>query len=492
MKLDQAARTGLLLGALSGLVGGVIFAVTAWEMDRLGEIAQLFRASSPGAGFAVSLVAGTVIGAGFGVLVWYQRPGVGETLFWGLAYGVFWWYLGPLTLKPLLQGDGLHWDVPSAQSAFPLLLALVLYGAGTALTLLTLQWAGRVGTRVPNRVFFATPGGLARGMVAGLLAAVLLAVCLNSQDQLLNFASMSAGDSRVGAWFITLLIGLLAGGVYAVLYPNPTDGAGGALIRGTVYGFFWWVAAGLTVVPLLSGSGLTWSLGEVRQVSAALPGYFLFGAAVALFYQWIGSVLNILFSDHLGGEDNEGIGTQGLRIVGRSVVGGWLGGLIFSLIMLQTGFLPDVADLVGSSSKVAGFFVHLFIATMVGMSYGLLFRRHSYNISSALGWGVSYGFFWSILGPLTLMPVFLGGSPKWTIDSVAYAFPNLIGHLAFGVGLGLMFYFLEARYRPWWLTRTQAGAAVIANRKEQLMTSAPALWTLLVAVGLTLPVVIHR
>ena len=92
--MDQAARTGLLLGALSGLVGGVIFAVTAWEMDRLGEIAQLFRASSSGAGFAVSLVAGTVIGAGFGVLVWYQRPGIGETLFWGLAYGVFWWYLG--------------------------------------------------------------------------------------------------------------------------------------------------------------------------------------------------------------------------------------------------------------------------------------------------------------------------------------------------------------------------------------------------------------
>ena len=183
------------------------------------------------------------------------------------------------------------------------------------------------------------------------------------------------------------------------------------------------------MVPLFSGAGLAWPLEEGRENFAILPAYLFFGTAVALFYRWLGALVRLLFSDFVGAGDQEGVGTQGLRIAGRSVVGGLVGGLLFSLIMLQTDFLPNVADLVGSSSSVAGFFVHLGIATMIGTSYGLLFRHQSYDIGSALGWGVSYGFLWSILGPLTLMPIFLGSGPQWTVEAVAAAFPNLIRHL---------------------------------------------------------------
>ena len=97
------------------------------------------------------------------------------------------------------------------------------------------------------------------------------------------------------------------------------------------------------------------------------------------------------------------MGTQGLRILGRTLLGGLIGGLLFSVVMWRIDFLPNVAELVGSSSEVTGFFVHMGISQAVGASYGLLFQRQSYGLGSALGWGVSYGFFWSILGPLTLM-----------------------------------------------------------------------------------------
>ena len=486
MNWSEVTKTGLFPGALAGLVAGLIFGLTMSEVDRLLEIGQLVRSDSSAVGFVVATVVGSILGAGFGLLVCYQRPGAGETLFWGLVYGVFWWYLGSLTLQPLFGGNGLTWDITSAQHSFPLLMGMVLYGGITGLTLLPLQW-DRL-TR--SRVFRVSGGDLARGVLAGLLAATLLATALNAQNELLTFAAMTPNQPHIAAWFITLLIGLLAGAGYALLYPSPTDGAGAGLIRGSVYGFLWWVAGGLTVVPLVSGDGLTWSLQEVRTVSATLPGYILFGAAVALFYQWLNSLVTSLFSDMVGEGNEEGIGTQGLRIMGRSVVAGLAGGLVFSLVMYQIGFLPNVADLIGATSSVAGFFVHLVIATLVGVSYGLLFRRHSYDISSALGWGVSYGFFWFILGPLTLMPIFLGTSPQWTIEAWAAAFPNLIGHLAYGAGLGIMFYGLEARYRPWWITRTEAGAAVVAYRQEQVLTAAPALWASSVAVGLTLPVLL--
>ena len=56
--------------------------------------------------------------------------------------------------------------------------------------------------------------------------------------------------------------------------------------------------------------------------------------------------------------------------------------------------------------------------------------------------------------------------------------------------MGITFYLLEARYNPWWLPKTQVQAARIAQRKEQVLTSGPALWILLVFIGLTLPVLL--
>ena len=138
MTWSEVLRTGILPGALAGLAGGVVFGVTMSELGLLPTFAELVRADSPAVGFIVLMVVSAFVGGGFGLVVCYQRPGVGETAFWGLVYGVFWWYFGPLTLMPLLQGDGLTWDVSSAQAEFPRLLGHVLYGAAT-----------RVGPRAP-------------------------------------------------------------------------------------------------------------------------------------------------------------------------------------------------------------------------------------------------------------------------------------------------------------------------------------------------------
>jgi hypothetical protein len=88
------------------------------------------------------------------------------------------------------------------------------------------------------------------------------------------------------------------------------------------------------------------------------------------------------------------------------------------------------------------------------------------------------------------MPIFLGGTPQWTVEATAAAFPNLVGHLAYGAGLGITFYLMEAQYNPWWLPRSQVEAARVEQRKQQVITSAPALWTFLVFVGLTLPILL--
>jgi len=479
-------RAGVVPGLLAGIAGGLVLGFTMAGLGMLSTMGQVVRVDTALVGFILLLAAAAVMGGGFGALVWFQRPGAGETLVWGLVYGAFWWYLGPLTLLPLMRGQGLTWDVNSAQAAFPVLFGLVLYGAITGLVLVLLQWK----RHSPVITEHLGGGTLIRGALAGLLAAGLLGAALDAQSQLLAATAPLNGGSNFAAWLVTLGIGLLAGGGFAVLYSNPPDGSGAGLIRGTVYGFLWWIVGPLTLVPLLGGAGLTWSVEVIRPVFATLPGYLLFGAAVALFYQWLGALGRLLFSDSVPGGDDEGVGTQGLRIVGRSVLAGLVGSLLFSLVMFQIGFLPSVASLVGTTSAVAGFLVHLGIAVLVGTSYGVLFRRQSYDIGSALGWGLSYGFFWSMLGPLTLMPIFLGGTPQWSAAAMAATFPNLIGHLAYGVGLGVIFYLLEVRYSPWWVPRGQAEAVRVAHHQEQVLTSAPALWALMIAIGLTLPVLL--
>jgi hypothetical protein len=218
------------------------------------------------------------------------------------------------------------------------------------------------------------------------------------------------------------------------------------------------------------------------------PGYLLFGAATVLVYHWLHRINHIMLSDHLGFSDQEGVGTEGLRALARGAVAGLFGGLLFTVVMVQIGFLPTVASLVGSTSLLSGFIVHLLIANLIGMSYGLLFHRQSFDLGSALGWGISYGFVWWLLGPLTLLPVFLGGAPQWTLDAARAAFPALIGHIAYGAGLGITFYILEIRFRPWWISRSQAEARRHNRRKEQILTSAPAVWVLVVIIAIILPV----
>jgi uncharacterized membrane protein YagU involved in acid resistance/succinate dehydrogenase/fumarate reductase cytochrome b subunit len=282
----------------------------------------------------------------------------------------------------------------------------------------------------------------------------------------------------------------VGGLAFGALYPNPADGAGAGIIRGTMLGFLLWAALPLSLLPELNGAGLQWSVGQVRELFPAMPGYLLFGAALALFYHWLHVAVRLLLSDTVAGGDKEGVGTVGLRALARGVVSGVVGGLVFTFVMIETGALTKVASLMDMTTPLSGFFVHMGIAVIVGSSYALLFRGHSYDVGSALGWGTSYGFLWWLLGPLTLMPYFLGTTPAWTADVAAQVFPNLIGHLGYGAGLGITLHVLEARFTPWWIPQWRAEAVRVERRKEQVLSSAPALWTLVVVISLTLPVLL--
>ncbi len=119
MRRYEVITVGASSGALGGILGGLVFGAAMLELGALPSVASIVRVESSVVGFIVNMGIAATVGSVLGVLVWHQRPGVGETLFWGMAYGTFWWFIGTLTLHPLFLGEGLRWDAGSAQVALP-------------------------------------------------------------------------------------------------------------------------------------------------------------------------------------------------------------------------------------------------------------------------------------------------------------------------------------------------------------------------------------
>jgi len=81
------------------------------------------------------------------------------------------------------------------------------------------------------------------------------------------------------------------------------------------------------------------------------------------------------------------------------------------------------------------------ISTVIGAGFGVLLGATAYRTKPALGAGMAYGFAWWLLGPLTLMPLFMGMrlGANWSTGGMAQAMPSLVGHVLFGAVVGFTY-----------------------------------------------------
>ena len=131
----------------------------------------------------------------------------------------------------------------------------------------------------------------------------------------------------------------------------------------------------------------------------------------------------------------------------HGIYGGLVGGTVFGMIMGMMGMLPMIAKMVGSTSAGVGFLVHMVISAAIGASFALAFGASSNTTAHGLRNGLAFGAVWWLLGPLTLMPLFMGmglGS-QWNMPAVGQAMPSLMGHLIYGAILGLVVAKLSGR-----------------------------------------------
>jgi len=127
--------------------------------------------------------------------------------------------------------------------------------------------------------------------------------------------------------------------------------------------------------------------------------------------------------------------------------GGLAGGLVFGAMMGFMGMLPMIGSMVGQPTAGAGFVVHMVNSVIIGAGFALVLGRFVSGTRSGVGVGLAYGGAWWILGPLTLMPLFMGMGlgVNWNAAAAAAMLPSLVGHLMFGGVLGLVYAWLRHR-----------------------------------------------
>ena len=439
-----------------------------------------------------NVVTGPLLGGLYGLLfAWLSTtravsPGAG--LLWGLGYALLLWLVGPAGLFPFLSGAMPEMGMLDAARAHFSELFAYFFCFGVPLGLML----GIRGSLRPQSGLI--PFNWPRALVVGGLAGIIGGWAFGKWMAQVGFFPLIAGlvnsDSQMMGVTLHYIFAIIIGASFGLLFQRDVRGYGSSLSWGLAYGLFWWFLGPLTILPLWQGQAVDWSYERGSALFGSLVGHAIYGLLVGLVYAavdrlWLGFFVE---SDPIHREV-EGPGTRTLQSLGWGAVASLAGGLLFSLIMVAIGLLPKVAELAGGVSPLLGFVVHMIISALIGMSFGLLFQYEAPNLGSGVAWGLVYGLAWWFIGPLTLLPILLGGSLTWTTEAAGATMPSLIGHLVYGAATALVFMLLQRRHQAWLLLDPRL-AARKARRLRPVGTPAPAVWLFVLGLGVLLPVML--
>jgi hypothetical protein len=157
--------------------------------------------------------------------------------------------------------------------------------------------------------------------------------------------------------------------------------------------------------------------------------------------------------------------------------------------MFAAHVLTSVAGVDTHLSILTGLVVHLLVSTLIGMSYGVLFRDEASNLAMAGAWGWVFGLIWWYAGPLTLLPLILTGEIDWRVSAASALLPSLLGHLIYGACTGCLFYVFERTYTHKQMLDPRMSAREL-RRRRPIGTPAPALWFFAMGMGVVIPLLL--
>jgi hypothetical protein len=281
----------IIVGGLAGIVGGWAFGKWMAQVDFYPLIAGLVSSDSMMVGVGLHFVFAVIIGASFGVLFQRDVRGYGSCMGWGAGYGMFWWFLGPLTIMPVWQGNRPDWSYTRASALFGSLIGHVIYGliVGLIYAALDRLWIAFFKNSDPinrepegagSRFLYSLKWGAVASLAGGLLFSLVMMVI----GFLPKVASLVGSTSIALGFVVHMLISAMIGMSYGLLFRHEAPDFGSGVAWGLVYGLIWWFIGPLTLMPVLLGSRFSWTTETASALLPSLIGHLVYGAATAIVF----------------------------------------------------------------------------------------------------------------------------------------------------------------------------------------------------------------
>ncbi len=134
------------------------------------------------------------------------------------------------------------------------------------------------------------------------------------------------------------------------------------------------------------------------------------------------------------------------KCISNGIVAGAVAGIVVAFFIILGGMAEPLGSLIGIPNKLGGLIAHFIISILVGVIFALILGWLVRSWWSAIFLGLLFGIVTWIAGPLTFLPSLAAGVPlfsQWNPAGINANVSPLIGHLIFGLALGLSYCFLK-------------------------------------------------
>jgi hypothetical protein len=295
--LSRSFRWGraIVAGGFAGTLGGFIFGRWVSSGGYFPLLVGFGELNSRGMTILAHFVIALLIGVMFGILFQQDIRSYGSCMGWGLGFGIFWWFFGPLTLLRLASGKPLDWSAERGTAVFGSLVGHILYGLilGVAYATIDRIWVRLFIQSDPLNRQIEGPGlhflrSIGWGAIAGLIGGLASMPVMIATGVLPKVAGTDSTLVGFRGVIIHLAVSAMIGMTFGLLFRDETSSRSEAIGWGWLFGLIWWYLGPMTLLPLFLTGVCDWSAEAASALLPSLLGHLIYGAVTALTFSIFG------------------------------------------------------------------------------------------------------------------------------------------------------------------------------------------------------------
>ena len=284
----------IVAGGLAGTIAGLAF--SGWEyaggyLPLLGGLPELqSQATAAILHFLVALLIGSI----FGVLFQRDVRGYGSSMGWGLGFGIFLWFFGPLTVFPVASGQPLDWSREQGTALFGSLVGYIIYGLilGTVYAFLDRLWVrlfiqSDPLNREPEGLGFHFLRSVEWGGLAGLVGGLVSIPVMEATGILPRIGGLDTSFGGIRGPIIHLLVSSGIGMSYGFLFRDEAPSISLGVPWGFLFGLIWWYVGPLTLLPSILTGVYDWRASAAVALFPSLIGHLIYGGTTGFTFLWL-------------------------------------------------------------------------------------------------------------------------------------------------------------------------------------------------------------